>query len=78
MKTQPSNRKKGHSKKAHVLVAAVAKATEAFIKKGEEIANEIPEIRKQKLETVADVREKGLCSVIFARLPLLWLVASVG
>ncbi|XP_033633202.1 catenin alpha-2-like isoform X2 [Asterias rubens] len=59
VKTQPSNRKKGHSKKAHVLVAAVAKATEAFIKKGEEIANEIPEIRKQMLETVADVREKG-------------------
>ncbi|XP_038071115.1 catenin alpha-2-like [Patiria miniata] len=59
VKTQPSNRKKGHSKKAHVLVAAVAKATEAFIKKGEEIANEIKEIREQMLETVEDVREKG-------------------
>lgn len=33
----PSKKKKGRSKRAHVLVAAVEKATENFIEKGEQI-----------------------------------------
>src|SRR5204862_5402709 len=35
----PSKKKKGRSKRAQILVAAVEKATEHFIAKGEEIAN---------------------------------------
>jgi catenin alpha len=37
--------RKGRSKRAHVLVAAVEKATENFVEKGEIIAAENPEIR---------------------------------
>ncbi|KAI0228235.1 Catenin alpha-2 [Lamellibrachia satsuma] len=55
----PSRKKKGRSKKAHVLSAAVQKATENFIDKGEEIANENPEIRNEMLSAVADVRKTG-------------------
>lgn len=55
----PSRKKKGRSKKAHVLSAAVQKATEHFIQKGEEIANENPEIRKDMLAAVDDVKATG-------------------
>ncbi|XP_062578703.1 catenin alpha-like [Saccostrea cucullata] len=41
----PSNKKKGRSKKAHVLSAAVQKATENFIARGEESPKENPDIR---------------------------------
>ncbi|XP_072013158.1 catenin alpha-2-like isoform X2 [Amphiura filiformis] len=57
--TKPSNKKKGRSKKAHVLVAAVSKATEKFIEKGEEIANETPEIKNEMLTAVDEVRKTG-------------------
>ena len=57
--TKPSNKKKGRSKKAHVLVAAVAKATEKFIEQGEEIANETPEIKNEMLAAVDEVRKTG-------------------
>lgn len=55
----PSNKKKGRSKKAHVLSAAVQKATENFIIQGEEIANENPEIRNDMLDAVDEVRKTG-------------------
>ncbi len=55
----PSKKKKGKSKKAHVLSAAVQKATENFIAKGEEIANENPEIRSEMLTAVDDVKKTG-------------------
>lgn len=55
----PSKKKKGRSKKAHVLSAAVMKATENFIAKGEEIANENPDIRNEMLQAVDDVRKTG-------------------
>ena len=56
----PSKKKKGRSKKAHVLSAAVQKATENFIAKGEEIANENPEIRSEMLTAVDDVKKTGM------------------
>lgn len=58
--TKPSSMKKGRSKKAHVLVAAVIKATEKFIEKGEEIAHEIPEIEREMLTAVEEVRSTGV------------------
>ncbi|XP_063963590.1 catenin alpha-2-like [Lytechinus pictus] len=57
--TKPSSMKKGRSKKAHVLVAAVIKATEKFIEQGEEIAHEIPEIEREMLTAVEEVRSTG-------------------
>ena len=55
----PSRNKKGRSKKAHVLTAAVLKATENFIISGEEIANENPDIRNEMLSAVEDVKKTG-------------------
>jgi len=58
----PSRTKKGQSPKAHVLSAAVQMATEHFIMKGEEIANENQEIRNDMLAAVDDVRVTGMLS----------------
>jgi len=55
----PSKKKKGKSKKAHILALAVQKATESFIEMGEEIANENPEIRNEMLLAVDDVKKTG-------------------
>lgn len=55
----PSNKKKGRSKKAHVLSAAVQKATENFIIAGETIANENPDIRNDMLDAVDEVKKTG-------------------
>lgn len=55
----PSKKKKGRSKRAHVLVAAVEKATENFIEKGEEIANENPDIHQEMMAAVEEVRKTG-------------------
>ncbi|XP_074643646.1 catenin alpha-2-like [Tubulanus polymorphus] len=55
----PYKKKKGRSKKAHVLSAAVQKATENFIIAGEEIALENPDIRDHMLAAVDDVRKTG-------------------
>jgi len=55
----PSKKKKGRSKKAHVLSAAVQKATENFIAKGEEIAQENPEIQSEMMAAVEDVKKTG-------------------
>lgn len=51
--------KKGRSKKAHLLCDAVQQATENFIIKGEEIANENVEVRSEMMEAVDDVRKTG-------------------
>ena len=56
----PTRSKKGQSPKAHVLSAAVQMATEHFIMKGEEIANENQEIRNDMLAAVDDVRVTGV------------------
>ena len=55
----PSSKKKGRSKKAHVLCAAVHKATENFIDKGEEVAHENPEIRNEMIIAVDEVKKTG-------------------
>lgn len=55
----PSKKKKGRSKRAHVLVAAVEKATENFIQKGEQIAYENPDIKREMLDAVEEVRKTG-------------------
>ncbi|CAL8142922.1 unnamed protein product [Orchesella dallaii] len=54
-----ASRKKGRSKRAHVLVALVEKATENFIKNGELIANENPEIKEDMLLAVQEVQKTG-------------------
>lgn len=55
----PSKKKKGRSKRAHILVAAVEKATDNFISKGEEIARENPDIQPEMLLAVDEVRKTG-------------------
>jgi len=64
--------KKGRSKKAHLLCEAVFQATQNFIAKGEEIANENGEVRSEMLGAVDDVRKTGL--LLFS---LLWLLLVV-
>lgn len=69
----PSKKKKGRSKKAHVLSAAVQKATEHFMQSGEEIANENPEIRNDLLAAIEEVKVTGevmrVASIEFANDP---------
>jgi len=52
-------KKKGKSKRAIVLVAAVEKATANFVEKGELIALENPEIKAEMLATVDEVKATG-------------------
>ncbi|XP_068240508.1 catenin alpha-like [Palaemon carinicauda] len=54
-----SRKKKGKSKRAHVLVAAVEAATAHFIEQGKIIAKENPDISKEMLDTVEEVRKAG-------------------
>ena len=49
-------KKKGKSKRAHVLVAAVERATLNFVERGELIAVENPEIKNEMLACVEEVR----------------------
>lgn len=49
----------GKSKRASVLVLAVEKATENFIERGEQIANENPDIKVEMLTAVEEVRKTG-------------------
>ncbi|XP_067934469.1 catenin alpha-2-like [Watersipora subatra] len=55
----PSRLKKGKSKKAHLLCEAVHQATQNFIAKGEDIANENAEVRNEMMAAVDDVRQAG-------------------
>ena len=56
----PSTKKKGRSKKGRVLSAAVQRATQNFVEKGEEIANENPDMRADMLAAVDEVRDTGM------------------
>lgn len=62
-------KKKGKSKRAHVLVAAVEKATANFVERGRVIAQENPEIEPEMLGAVDEVMKtgevSGLC-IIYA------------
>lgn len=55
----PSKKVGGRSKRAHVLVAAVERATQNFIISGEEIAVENSDIADEMLLAVAEVRDAG-------------------
>ncbi|XP_041675293.1 catenin alpha [Drosophila eugracilis] len=63
----PSKKKKGKSKRASALVAAVEKATENFIQKGEQIAYENPDITQEMLAAVDEVKKTGDAMSIAAR-----------
>lgn len=52
-------KKKGKSKRAHVLVAAVERATANFVERGQLIARENPEIEPEMLQAVDEVRHTG-------------------
>lgn len=54
-----SSKKKGRSKRAHVLVESVCEAIENFIREGADIAQENPEMRDELMRAVADVRSAG-------------------
>ncbi|CAF3798953.1 unnamed protein product [Rotaria magnacalcarata] len=56
---QPSNNKKGRSKRAHLLVTNVVQAIENFIHKASEIAHENPEMRNDLLQSMEDVKRTG-------------------
>uniref|UniRef100_A0A4W3HL43 Catenin alpha-1 n=2 Tax=Callorhinchus milii TaxID=7868 RepID=A0A4W3HL43_CALMI len=55
----PSNKKKGRSKKAHVLAASVEQATQNFLEKGEKIAQESQYLKEELIAAVEDVRKQG-------------------
>uniref|UniRef100_A0A8C2IX25 Catenin alpha-1 n=1 Tax=Cyprinus carpio TaxID=7962 RepID=A0A8C2IX25_CYPCA len=56
----PSNKKKGRSKKAHVLAASVETATLNFLEKGEKIAKESQFLKDELTAAVEDVRKQGM------------------
>uniref|UniRef100_A0A4W3HFV8 Catenin alpha-1 n=1 Tax=Callorhinchus milii TaxID=7868 RepID=A0A4W3HFV8_CALMI len=55
----PSNKKKGRSKKAHVLAASVEQATQNFLEKGEKIAQESQYLKEELIAAVEDVRKSA-------------------
>ena len=64
MASKSPQSKKGRSKKAEALVAAVALATQNFVEKGEVIAQENPDIKEDMLRVVGEVGglfEVGIC-----------------
>jgi len=59
--------KKGKSKRAHVLVAAVERATANFVERGQQIAAENPEIQRDMMEAVQAVQATGDAMSLAAR-----------
>ncbi|KFV52677.1 Catenin alpha-1, partial [Tyto alba] len=55
----PSNKKRGRSKKAHVLAASVEQATENFLEKGDKIAKESQFLKEELVAAGGDVRGRG-------------------
>uniref|UniRef100_A0A3B3TD82 Catenin alpha-2 n=1 Tax=Paramormyrops kingsleyae TaxID=1676925 RepID=A0A3B3TD82_9TELE len=55
----PSSKKKGRSKKAHVLASSVEQATHNFLEKGEQIARESQDLKEELISAVDDVRKQG-------------------
>uniref|UniRef100_A0A672H0D8 Catenin alpha-1 n=1 Tax=Salarias fasciatus TaxID=181472 RepID=A0A672H0D8_SALFA len=62
----PSNKKKGRSKKAHVLAASVETATQNFLEKGEKIAKESQFLKDELTAAVEDVRKQGILKIYIA------------
>ena len=52
-------KKKGKSKRAHVLVGAVERATTNFVERGQQIALENPDIEPEMIQAVHEVQETG-------------------
>lgn len=74
----PSGKKKGRSKKAHVLAVSVEQATQNFLEKGEQIAKDSHDLKEELIAAVEDVRKQGmlwcsysayLCTVVNERWP---------
>ena len=59
MSSKSPQKKKGKSKRAHVLVAAVERATLNFVERGRQIARENPEIEQEMLAAVEEVQATG-------------------
>ncbi|KAJ4944226.1 hypothetical protein JOQ06_012771 [Pogonophryne albipinna] len=55
----PSSKKKGRSKKAHVLAVSVEQATQNFLEKGEQIAKDSHDLKEELISAVEDVRKQG-------------------
>lgn len=55
----PSSKKKGRSKKAHVLAVSVEQATQNFLEKGEQIAKDSQDLKEELISAVEDVRKQG-------------------
>lgn len=55
----PSTKKKGRSKKAHVLAVSVEQATQNFLEKGEQIAKDSQDLKEELIAAVEDVRKQG-------------------
>jgi len=56
---QPSNKRRGRSKQAHLLVENVIQAIENFINKASEIAHENPDMRNDLLQSMEEVKRTG-------------------
>uniref|UniRef100_A0A674MXG8 Catenin alpha-2 n=1 Tax=Takifugu rubripes TaxID=31033 RepID=A0A674MXG8_TAKRU len=54
----PSTKKKGRSKKAHVLAVSVEQATQNFLEKGEQIAKDSQDLKEELIAAVEDVRKQ--------------------
>ncbi|ROI47814.1 Catenin alpha-2, partial [Anabarilius grahami] len=54
----PSSKKKGRSKKAHVLAVSVEQATQNFLEKGEQIAKDSQDLKEELIAAVEDVRKQ--------------------
>uniref|UniRef100_A0A4W5PKY7 Catenin alpha-2 n=1 Tax=Hucho hucho TaxID=62062 RepID=A0A4W5PKY7_9TELE len=54
----PSSKKKGRSKKAHVLALSVEQATQNFLEKGEQIAKNSHDLKEELILAVEDVRKQ--------------------
>ena len=59
MDNQQSNQKKGKSKRAEVLVAAVQQATQNFVQQGALISREVPEAEEDVREVLDAVKSSG-------------------
>ncbi|KAK3523210.1 hypothetical protein QTP86_022932 [Hemibagrus guttatus] len=55
----PSSKKKGRSKKAHVLALSVEQATQNFLEKGEQIAKDSQDLTEELITAVEEVRKQG-------------------
>ncbi len=75
----PSSKKKGRSKKAHVLAVSVEQATQNFLEKGEQIAKDSQDLKEELIAAVEEVRKQGEQLVItlsYCPKPNLLLICS--